>query len=237
MQAELEPRGDAEVAAPAPKRPEQLAVVVRARPDHAPVGRDDLGAEQVVARQSVLRGQVADSAAERETGHTRRTHHATRSDEAEGLRRRVEVEPGGAAFGPGGPGLAIHVDATHQREVDHEPAVEHAVPGRVVAAAPHRDLEPVRPRVVEGGGHVAGAEAPDDHRRPAIDEGVEAAARPVVAGIAGADHRPGHLSAQLAKALDRGADRLDLFAHRTAFLTRFVLGLGSAILRAWPTPT
>jgi hypothetical protein len=220
MQAELQLAGDAEIAAPATKRPEQLVVRVRAGMDHRAIGGHDLGAEQVVAGQAVLRGQVADSAAEGETGHTRRAHHATRRDEAEGLGRGVEVEPGRAALRPGDPCLAVHFDAAHQREVDHEPAVEHAVTGRIVATAPHGHLEAVRPGVVEGCRHVGGAEAADDHRRPAVDERVEAAARSVIAGVAGPDDGPSHHSAQLAQALDSRAARLGLFAHRIAFLTQ-----------------
>ena len=65
VQPELEPRHDAEVAAAAADRPEQ----VRARGPSSTVadlavGRHDLGREQVVDRQPVLAHEVADAAAE-----------------------------------------------------------------------------------------------------------------------------------------------------------------------------
>ena len=63
MQAELESRRDAEVAARAAERPEELGVLSGTRVDDGPVRSDELGAHEVVAREAVLRRQVADAAA------------------------------------------------------------------------------------------------------------------------------------------------------------------------------
>src|SRR4029079_14792295 len=68
VKAELEPRGDAEVGTPAAKSPKQLGVRVPARANHVAAGGHQLGADQVVAGEPVLGGQVADAAAEREAG-------------------------------------------------------------------------------------------------------------------------------------------------------------------------
>ena len=75
-----------------------------------PSGRDDLGADEVVAGEAVLGGQVADAAAEGEPAHACRADDAAGRDEAEGLRRRVEVEPGRAALGAGDPRVAVDLD-------------------------------------------------------------------------------------------------------------------------------
>ena len=107
------------------------------------------------------------------------------SDETERLRRGVEVEPGRAAAGARTSAVSVHLDRPHEREVDHEPAVGHAVSGGVVPASAHRHLQLVRPCEIERGRDVAGADAARDHRRPAVDESVEAAARRVVAGVVG----------------------------------------------------
>src|SRR4051812_2816160 len=57
MEAELQSRRHAEVAASAAEAPEQLGVLVGVV--DRPVRGDDLRADEVVARQAVLRGQVA----------------------------------------------------------------------------------------------------------------------------------------------------------------------------------
>ena len=89
----------------------------------SPAGVVTCGAQQSVAGEAELRGQVADPAAEREAGDPGRADHASRGDEAVGLRRAVEVEPGRAALRAGDTGARVDVDPRHQREVDHEPVV------------------------------------------------------------------------------------------------------------------
>ena len=66
VQPELEPGGDAEVAAAAADRPEQVRVRARVDAQELAVGGHDLGREQRVDRQAVLAHEVADAAAERD---------------------------------------------------------------------------------------------------------------------------------------------------------------------------
>ena len=154
MEAKLELRGDPEVPATASEPPEQLGVLVPARTDEGPVRSHELGADEVVARQAVLRGQVTDPATESQAGNARGAHDAAGRDEADCLRRRVEVEPGGAAGGAGDPCLGVHVDVPHRREVDHEAVVADAMPSGIMPTTANRDLQPVRTGKIEGGGHV-----------------------------------------------------------------------------------
>ena len=63
----VEAGDDAEVAAAAPDRPEEVRVALGVDLEHAAVGGHDLGTEQVVDRQTVLAHEVADAAAERES--------------------------------------------------------------------------------------------------------------------------------------------------------------------------
>ena len=183
----LDPRRDAEVPATAAEAPEELRVLVGSGAHERPVRRDELGADKVVAGEAVLRRQMPDAAAEGEAGHAGRADDAARRDEAGGLRGRVEVEPGGAALGACDPRSGVHLDRPHRGEVDHEAAVEDAVPGRVVAAAAHCNLESLCTREVERGRDVAGAEATHDDAGPAVDERVEAPACRVVPGVVGCD--------------------------------------------------
>jgi hypothetical protein len=81
---------------------------------HGAAGRDQLGADEVVARETVLRRQVADPTAEYESGDSGRADDASVRVEAGRLRRRVELEPPRAALGAGGPRVAVDFDPPHQ---------------------------------------------------------------------------------------------------------------------------
>ena len=98
MQEELERRDDAEVAAAAAQRPEQVRVLLGGRPDQLALRGHQLGRDQVVAGEAVLAPQPADAAAEREAGHPRLGDQAGRSREPVGLRRGVHLAPDGAAL-------------------------------------------------------------------------------------------------------------------------------------------
>jgi hypothetical protein len=169
--------------------------------NHSAARSDDLGSDEVVAGQAVLRGQMTDAAAEGKTAHAGRPDDATRRDQAESLGRRVEVEPGRAPLCVRDPRFAVDVDAPHLREVDHEPAVKDAVPGGIVAASAHRDLELERPCEVERGRDVARTDAAHDHGRPAVDERVETAPRRVVLGLSRRKDDAGQRPAQIAQLL------------------------------------
>ena len=67
-----EPGHDADVAAAAADRPEQVGVALLVDRQDAAVGGDDLGRDQVVDRHAVLAGQESDPAAGRERHRCRR---------------------------------------------------------------------------------------------------------------------------------------------------------------------
>ena len=208
MQAELEHGRHAEVPACAPEAPEELGVLVGARTDEAPVRSDELRCDEVVGGEAVLGRQVADPAPERQAAHTGGADDPPGRHEAGRLRCPVEVEPGRPSFGPGDPPVGVHLDATHSRQIDHESVIDHAVPRRVVPAAADRDLQPLCPCEIEGGGNVAWAPAEHDRGGPAVDRGVVADAGGVIAGVARADRLPGERAVQLGKTVS-GAHRLE----------------------------
>ena len=104
----------------------------------------------------MLRRQVADSTAERQAHYARGADDAAGSDEPERLGRRIEVEPGRSALRVRDPPVCVHVDPAHRGKVDHEPFVQDAVSRRIVTAPTNRDLQLVRTREVESGGHIDG---------------------------------------------------------------------------------
>ena len=70
MKLVLEGRDDAEVAATATKAPEQVRVLLLACPYHLSIGGYDVGGEQGVASETVLRCQVAEATPQREARDT-----------------------------------------------------------------------------------------------------------------------------------------------------------------------
>src|SRR5262245_4623449 len=68
--------------------------------------------------------------------------------------------------------------------------------GRIVAAAPHSDLQIVDAGEVESGRDICGPRTPCDHRRPTIDESVEADSRGFVFGVARDKHWAGERTPQ-----------------------------------------
>jgi hypothetical protein len=197
VHAELERGDDAEVAAAAAQRPEQVGVVCLAGGEHVAVGGDERGGEQVVGRQAVLAREPADPAAERQTRHARGGDHAARDAEGEGLRGEVDVGPQGAALDHRRPCRRIDADGAHAGEVDDDAVVAGRMAGDVVAAAADGDLKPLVAGEANRRGDVGHALDASDHGRAAVDRAVPDAAGGLVAGIAGGDDLAGERSAQL----------------------------------------
>ena len=110
MQAEGERGDDAEVAAAAADRPEQVGVLVGARADALAAGQHELGLEQVVDRQAALAGQVAEAAAEGQAADAGRRDDPARRGEAVLVGGGVDLAPGAAAADADGPGLRVDLD-------------------------------------------------------------------------------------------------------------------------------
>jgi len=101
----------------------RVRIGVRRGRTHLTVGADDLGRDDVVAREPALATDPPVAAAERESGDTRVGYDASRCGKPEGLRFPVDVAPDRSALHACQSRFAIDVDATHERKVDHHPAV------------------------------------------------------------------------------------------------------------------
>jgi hypothetical protein len=112
VRLELERRDDAEIAASAAERPEELPLRVVARAQHLAVGCHDLGRHQAVDREPELAAEPAEPAAEREAGERR---CATRG------------RPGRRVRAPGSRGRRCR--AAHRRRRDWLDEVERALEG------------------------------------------------------------------------------------------------------------
>src|SRR6202042_2823454 len=143
MSLKLERGHDAEVAAAAAQRPEQIGMLSRAGVHLRAVGQHYIGPDQIVDREPEAARQVADAAAEREPADARRRDDPGRGDAAVLGRREVDLAPGRAA--PDAPRVRIRVDPDggHPAEIDHDPVVDGAQATTVVPSPPDRDWQAV----------------------------------------------------------------------------------------------
>ena len=190
----LEAGHDAEVAAAPTDCPEQVRLVLGVHAPQLSIGRHDLGGEDVVDRQPVEAAEVADAAAHGDAADPDRAGvpEAGRETVLDGF---GGILPSGqAGLGPGGPVRGVDLEALHVAEIDDDAAVDRAVAGRAVAAAPNGQLDAVIARVVDDGRDVVGVRHADDRRWAAI-------------GGNGDEDRPGRVVVLVVRADDAAADR------------------------------
>ena len=132
MQTEPERGDDAEVAAAASQRPEQIGVFVGGRPDDAALGGDHIRGEQVVDGEPVFAHEEADAAAEGEPGDAGVAHDAAGGGQTVGLRLVVDVAPQSTALHMRRAAGRVDPHGPHRREVDEDPVVAHRGAGHVV---------------------------------------------------------------------------------------------------------
>src|SRR5205807_3616464 len=141
-------------------------------------------------------GEVADAAAQGETGDPCGRDDPAGGGQAEGVGGVVEVAPGGAAAGDRGLRPGVHPHRPHQAEVDDHAAVVGAEAGCAVAAAPDRQVEPVLAGVVHRGDDVGDLLRPDHDLGTPVEDAVVDPAGLVVALVVDGDHRSADLLAQ-----------------------------------------
>jgi hypothetical protein len=201
VQAEAEGGRDPEVGAGPAEAPEEVRLLLVARPDLASVGRDEVDGEEVVDRQPVLALEPPHAAAEREAGDARVRDDTDRADEPDRLRLTVELAEERAAVHPGRALGGVDAHAVHPRQVDHDPVVAGREAGDAVAAAADRDRELLLAGEADRSGDVGCARGAGDELRVAVDHPVPDDACLVVAGVVAADDLPGE---HIGEAADRG---------------------------------
>ena len=199
VQRELDRRHDAEVAAPAAQRPEQLGMLVGGGADLVAARGDELDGEDVVARQAVHALEPARPAAERKPRDAGGRDAAADGREAVFLGRGVELGPGQAGAGADDAAVAVDGDLAEAADVDDDAVVDEREAGDGVAAAAHGDGQAAQRRIVERGGDVVGAGGADDVARATLDAGVEERAGLVVLRLTRVIHVAAQLLAELVK--------------------------------------
>ena len=200
---ELEGRHDAEVAAAAADRPEQVGVVLLAGDVEGAVAGDHVRGQQVVEREAEPPREVADAAAEGQPADAGGRDDAARRGQPEGVRRGVQVAPRRAARDPGRVRQRVDPHTTHGGQVDDHAVVAGAEARDAVATTADRDGQVVVGGEAHRGHHVAGVGRLDDDGGALVDHPVADLACFVVPLVVGA----GDGSPQLV------AQRVELDAH------------------------
>jgi hypothetical protein len=193
----VEAGDDAEVAAAAADRPEQIRMRPCVDLQDATVGCHDLGPEQVVDRQSVLAHEKACAAAERESADPHRGRVAETGCETVRCGGSRDLARGEPARCVGDTVHGIDPERAEAGQVEHDPAVARPVTCRAVPAAADRQLDPAVTGQRDDVRDVRSARGPHDGGRPPVDGRQEHAARDVVCGVTGADNRSRQLGAEL----------------------------------------
>ncbi len=113
VQPILKGRDDSEVPAAAAQPPQKIRVLVLTRPHVTAVGRDHIGADEIVAGQPESPRQSAVATAERETSCTGVRHRACRCRQTEELRLAIELTKQHAGLDVSDAGERIDMDAFH----------------------------------------------------------------------------------------------------------------------------
>ena len=190
MEAEGEARYDAEVAATATERPEQVVVLVRRGAADLAVRGHDLDLLEVVDCPAEAACQIAETTAERQAGEAGLGDEAEHGGQPVLLGRAVDVVQEAARLDVGQPALDVHLDVLKSRHVECKATVGERRPCNVVPAALYREQDSVRAGEPNCLADVVGGEGLYDDGRPLRDHAVPNADRPVEAGIAREEHRP-----------------------------------------------
>ena len=198
VELELEARDDAEVAAAAADRPEEVRVSLIVDLQDPAVGEDDLGGEQVVDRQALLADEIPDAAAGRQPADTDGAGVPEADGQAVRGRGVRDLACRQARLGPRDLLARVDLQSLHQREVEDDPSVADAVASAAVAAAADRELEAAFTCQRDDVADLACVGGLDDDRRPAVVvERHERLAGVVVARVVRGDHLSGDLGAEL----------------------------------------
>jgi hypothetical protein len=193
-----------EVAPTTPQPPEQLGLGVGVHPQPVPVGGHQVHRQQVVHGQAMLAHQVAQPTTQSQPTDPGVADDPGRDGQPEPLGGPVQLAQQDAAGGPGDAGRRVDPDRLHQRQVDHQPAVHHRVPGHGMAAAPHRHRQVVFAGEADRLEDIVGPGAAGDQGRPAVDGAVPDPPGLLVALLPGPQQRPP----------ESGRDRCGQVGHR-----------------------
>ena len=195
MDGELDRGHDAEVAAAAAQRPEEVRVVLGVGAHEPAVGGDELERGHGVGLQAVLAGQPAHAAAERVAGDPDVRRRAVQARQTVSGEPRRDAIPLDARADADALGAGVDADLLERADVQQQRVLEVAERALVVGGRLGRDAQPGVAGVGDRRGDIVGVGGKRDRGRMLVEQEVERRAGVVPAGIAGeydgADERLG----------------------------------------------
>jgi hypothetical protein len=177
VQLKFERRHDAEVAATAAQRPQQIWILAGARRDEAAVRTDHVGCDQTVARQAEAASKAAEAAAEGKAADTRLRDSAHRSCQAECLRRAIELTENDTGLYERGARLWVYTNVVHRREIDEQSTLAGRMTRKAVPSSAHCDQQLMVASESDSTDHIVGIRAARDQCGLAIEGPVPHLAR------------------------------------------------------------
>src|SRR5262249_40670151 len=162
----------ADLPAAAAQRQNKTASPCLVRRDNVAVRQYHIGGQQVVDRQAVFTGEIADAAAKGQPAHASGRDEPGRHRQPEGVCGVVDIAPQRPAFDAHGALCGVDVDTAHVREVDHHAIVAGTEPSAVVPAPGNSGQQIVGPRIVDGGDHIRHVDTSHDERGSLVDHPV-----------------------------------------------------------------
>ena len=206
MEVEFQARHDAEVRTGAAQAPEQLRLLVRARPHEPPVGSHELDRAEAVDRQPEPALEPADTTAESQSGHAGMTDDADRTDETMLLRSDIELAEERSPARPRNARRGVDADIVHATEVDDDAAVGRGIAKPAMTASADSDFELPIAAEPNRRGDVVDAGRPNHDGRSTVDRRVPDPAGIVVCRVVGRNDLAGK---RVAKFVELGASRCD----------------------------
>ena len=197
VQAELEARHDAEVAAAAAHRPVQVGILLRTRMAELAVRGHDVHGFHVVEREAEAPRDAPEATAEREAADPGVGYGAGRRHEAVRHRFVIEVAQQAAAFDVGPTRGRVNPHAAKPRQVDLYAAVAGGLAREAVATALHGDEQLALARKSDCAPDIRGAGRLHDERRVLVELRMQDAARRVVALVSCEQERPAQARLEL----------------------------------------
>jgi hypothetical protein len=185
MDGELDRGHDAEVAAAAAQRPEQVGVMLVVGTHEGALGGHELERRDSVRLQAVLAGQPTHAAAQRVAGDPDVGRGAVQAGEPVGGEPRRDPLPLDARADPDLPGPGVDADFLQPADVQQQRAVKVAERILVVAGRLRSHAHPRTAGVGHGRGHIGRVDGKRNRLGMLVDEEVEARAGLVPVGIAG----------------------------------------------------
>ena len=203
---------DAEIAAAAPERPEQVGILGRADRHQLAAGGNHFKGHDIVAGRPVATHQPADAAPQGQPGDPGFRDNAKRHGQPMEVSFAIDVTKCRASLHAHDAFRGIHEDATHVGEIYDQPTIAERPPGNVVPTAAYSDQSVMFGSELDRLDDIRHAATPHDQTGVPVYHGIPDPPRPVVVRIVRSDEPAGEIRRQSRNRFSR--DRMSGAVHQ-----------------------